>query len=330
MSEITPNQSFVQVIDALQDTSQPFPSKLMRRLSDLSAKEVRELDKIWPFVDLKLKRGLLTNLQEIAEEDTLVNFDEFALATISDPDPSIRVMAIRLLAECDATHLLPIMTDLMLEDPDETVRAAATAHLGMFVLRGELDDMQDTLRIANFQNLYDVAIGQDVPSVRRRALESLGFSSHPKVRPLIQKAFESDDILWKASSLFAMGRSADERWAPQLISMLDSPDLEVQYEAVRAAGELELTDATDNLLSLLEDEIEPSELRMALIWSLSQIGGQEAKAKLEALMDESQDDDEIALLDKALENMELSSTSSGLDLLDIEAPTGTESPNTDE
>jgi len=330
MSEITPNQSFLQVIDALQDTSQPFPSKLMRRLSDLSTKEVRELAKIWPFVDLKLKRGLLTNLQEIAEDDTLVNFDEFALATISDPDPSIRVMAIRLLAECDATRLLPIMTDLMLEDPDETVRAAATAHLGMFVLRGELDDLQDALRIANFQNLYDVATGQDLPAVRRRALESLGFSSHPKVRPLIQKAFESEDILWKASALLAMGRSADERWAPQVISMLDSPDLEVQYEAVRAAGELELPSAADKLFALLEDEIEPSELRMALIWSLSQIGGEEAKAKLEALMDESQDDDEIALLDNALENMELSSMSSGLDLLDIAPPAGTENPSTNE
>ncbi len=329
MSELSPNQSLAQVIDALQDSSQPFPSRLMRRLSDLSTKDIRELGRIWPQVDVKLKQGLLKELEELAERDTLVNFDDFALSILDDPEPSVRVLAIRLLGECDATRLLPVMTELMMGDPEETVRAAAAAHLGMFVLRGELDDLQDSLRIANFQNLYDVANGSDMPSVRRRALESLGFSSQAKVRPLIQEAFDSDDILWKASALFAMGRSADERWAPQVISMLDSPDVEVQYEAVRAAGELELGDAAEKLLALLEEEAEPSDLKMAIIWSLSQIGGEEAKAKLEALMDESQDGEEIEMIDKALENMELSNASGGLELLDIQAPPSPDSAQDD-
>ncbi|MRR31552.1 hypothetical protein EG834_14775 [bacterium] len=141
----------------------------------------------------------------------------------------------------------------------------------------------------------------------------------------MQRAFDSNDIQWKASALYAMGRSADERWAPQVTSMLDSPELEVQYEAVRAAGELELTAASDKLLELLEEEDEPSELRLALIWALSQIGGEEAKSKLETLMEESQDDEEIDMLDKALENMELTNIPSGLDLLDVESPPGLES-----
>lgn len=324
MSELNPTQNLAQVIDALQNTAQPFPSRLMHRLSDLSSKDIRELSRIWPEVDLKLKQGLLKDLEELAENDTLVNFDDFALSVIGDPDPSIRVLAIRLLSECDATRLLPVMTDMMMGDPEETVRAAAAAHLGLFILRGELDDLQDTLRIANFQNLMDVANGHDLPSVRRRALESLGYSSNPKVHPLIQQAFDSNDIQWRASALYAMGRSADEKWAPQVTSSLDSPDLEVQYEAVRAAGELELTDTADKLLAILDDELEPSDLRLAVIWALSQIGGEEAKSKLEQLMDESQDDEEIEMLDKALENIELNGLSGGLDLLDIEPPSGSE------
>lgn len=324
MSELTPTQNLAQVIDALQNTAQPFPSRLMHRLSDLSSKDIRELSRIWPEVDLKLKQGLLKDLEELSENDTLVNFDEFALSVIGDPDPSIRVLAIRILGECDATRLFPVMTDMMMGDPDETVRAAAAAHLGLFILRGELDNLQDTLRIANFQNLFDVANGHDLPSVRRRALESLGYSCNPKVHPLIQQAFDSNDIQWKASALYAMGRSADERWAPQVTSMLDSPDLEVQYEAVRAAGELELTDTAEKLLAILEDEPEPSDLRLAVIWALSQIGGEEAKSKLEELMDESQDDEEIEMLDKALENIELNGLSGGLDLLDIEPSLGPE------
>ena len=41
-------------------------------------------------------------------------------------------------------------------------------------------------------------------------------------------------------------------------------------------------------------------------------------------MDESQDDEEIEMLDKALENIELNGLSGGLDLLDIEPPSESE------
>lgn len=320
MNENSTHLHFAQVISALQSPGQPFPDRLLRRFSDLSTHDVRLLKQVWPDVDLKMKQLVLKELAELVEEDTLVNFDEFALAILNDPDPSIRVMAIRLLGECDAVHLLPVMTDLMMGDRDETVRAAAAAHLGAFVLRGELESLPDTLRIANFQNLYDVASGHDLPSIRRRALESLGYSSNPKVHKLIQNAIESNDLLWRASALFAMGRSADERWASHILDNLESPDLEVQYEAVRAAGELELKDSLDKLFELLEIEEEVTDLRLALIWSISQIGGQEAKARLEALAEESQDDDEIDMLDKALENIEIGSLGGDLDLLDVESP----------
>ena len=328
MSELPPTLKFAQVISALQNPDQYFPENLLHRLSDLSTKDVRELKQVWPEVSPKMKQTLLKELAVLAEDDTLVNFDEFALAILDDPDPSIRVMAIHLLGECDHLHLLPAMTEMMMSDQDETVRAAAAAHLGAFVLRGELDDLPDTMRIANFQNLYDVAIGNDQPSVRRRALESLGYSSNPRVHPLIQKAYESNEILWKASALFAMGRSADERWADHVLKMLESPDLEVLYEAVRAAGELELKDSSDKLLELLEEEEEASELRLALIWAISQIGGQEIKAKLEELAEASQDDDELEMLDKALENLELSNLGD-LELLDIEPSDGSEGSEID-
>lgn len=320
MNENTKIPSFAQVLSALQNPGQPFPERLLHRLSDLSTRDIRDLKQVWPEVDLKLKQALLKGLTELADEDTLVNFDEFALAILNDPDPSVRVMAIRLLGECDAVHLLPAMTEMMMGDSDETVRAAAAAHLGVFVLRGELENLPDTLRIANFQNLFDVATGHDLPSIRRRALESLGYSSNPKVHKLIQEAFDSKDILWKASALYAMGRSADERWADLVMGMLESPDLEVQYEAVRAAGELELQDSLEKLLELLEEEEEVTDLRLALIWAISQIGGNEAKARLESLVEEARDDEEIEMLDRALENIELSNLGGELDLLEIEPP----------
>lgn len=328
MFESTSVINFNQVIDALQNSAQPFPEKLLRRFSDLSSRDLKALKIAWPAVGLKMKEAVLKDLIRLSAEDTLVNFDEFAQSILGDPDPSIRVLAIRLLAECDAVRLLPLMTDLMMEDHDEAVRAEAASHLGSFVLKGELDNLPENMRIANIQNLVDVASGNDLPSVRRRALESLGYSSNPKVHALIRQAFESEESLWKASALFAMGRSADDQWAPIVLKMLDSPILEVQYEAIRAAGELELKDAVEPLLAFLEDEETPGELRLAAIWALSQIGGEGVKVRLEELAEESLDDDELQMLDRALENLEMTELGE-LDLMDVESPDD-DSSNSDE
>jgi HEAT repeat protein len=47
-------------------------------------------------------------------------------------------------------------------------------------------------------------------------------------------------------------------------------------------------------------------VRAAAIWSLSQIGGDEVGDRLEALLEETEDEDEADLLEQALENLEFS------------------------
>jgi HEAT repeat protein len=66
--------------------------------------------------------------------------------------------------------------------------------------------------------------------------------------------------------------------------MLASPSPEIQFEAVRAAGELELVGLREEMLSLLQDGVEDEEVRLALIWALSQIGGDDVKERLEELL----------------------------------------------
>jgi hypothetical protein len=88
--------------------------------------------------------------------------------------------------------------------------------------------------------------------------------------------------------------------------MLTSDIPEVQFEAVRAAGELELSTSRGKMLSLLDAEVEDQELKLALIWSLSQIGGDEVKEKLDELLELAADEDEADWIEKALENLELS------------------------
>jgi HEAT repeat protein len=99
---------------------------------------------------------------------------------------------------------------------------------------------------------------------------------------------------------------------------IGSPDYEIQYEAVRAAGELELTSAIDNLVGMLEeDEVDP-DIRLAAIWSLSQIGGDAARDTLSALLESSEDDEEIELIESALDNMDTGGDRQNLKLLDFD------------
>lgn len=321
MSESSSKIEFSQLLSSLEDQNQPFPAKYLRRFSDLSNHEVRQLTKVWPNVDTKRKVGILEDLEELAENDTLVNFDDFAKSVLSDPDPMVRVLGIRLLWECEHPSLIAILTDLMMGDPNDAVRSAAASTLGKFVLLGELDAIPEDLKISNIQNLLDVVNGHDLPQVRRRALESLGYSSHTKVPALLQNAYDSKDILWVASSLYAMGRSADDRWINHVMKKIESPDLEVQYEAIRAAGELEITSARDRFLEMLDEEIEDQDIKFALIWSLSQLGGDEVKQKLEQMLEDSEDEEEIALLERALENIEMSGESiGGMDFMELDMP----------
>jgi HEAT repeat protein len=136
--------------------------------------------------------------------------------------------------------------------------------------------------------------------VRRRSLESLGYSSRPEVPALIGKAYDSGEQSWRLSSLVAMGRSASKPWAPKVLQELMSPAPALRLEAARAAGELDLQDSVPALTDLLDDV--DDEVRRAAIWSLGQLGGAAANEALQALLDHAEDDDEIELLEDALGN----------------------------
>lgn len=308
--------NFSDALAALRDMDVPFPPGFLRSFSDLTRKQIREFTVTWEELPITRKVNLLEDLEDLAEKDTLVNFDDLARTVISDVDPKVRVMAIRLLWECEETRIVPMLIELFRGDEDESVRAAAASLLGKFVLLGELETIDEKIRISVVNNLIDAVDGVELPQVKQRALESLGYTSHPLISTMIQRAFESDDIPWVTSALCAMGRSADESWAPFVESKLDSPDVEVQFESIHAAGELELSSSREKLLSLLEEEMENSDNRLAVIWALSQIGGDEVKERLNDLLNDAVDDEEMEWIEKAIENLELS-TPAGLDLLAI-------------
>ena len=293
--------TFQTVLDSLLASGREFPRRYLKYFSDIVPLELKTLLEVWPRVKLDRKLSLLEGLLILADKDTLVNFDDFARSILNDPEASVRVHAIRLLDECDDVKLVPAYIDLLKNDPDRNVRAEAANALNLFVDLGELEEIPEEVYGEIQAVLLETARGAEETRLRRRAMESLGWSSNPEVVGLIESALEQD-IDWKVSALIAMGRSADDRWEDRVLrSMLDD-NVKIRKAAVQSAGMLAFKSARIPLLRMLESE-ESDEVMSAVIWSLSQIGGEDVQTYLETLLDQAEDEELIDFLEQALDNL---------------------------
>jgi HEAT repeat protein len=309
------NITLKQLLDAIADVDKPFHPRYLYRLSDLGPEEMVELEKIWPKVPAWRRQAIMEDVEELGDTDPLLSFEALSRYVMLDGDPKVRELAVRTLWDYDAVDLIPVYLELLAADPDPGVRAAVASALGKYVYLGEVEELREQTWHTIEDRLLDVTGGSDTPDVRRRALESLGFSSRDEVPPLIEKAYHSGNEDWLVSALFAMGRSASQTWAPLLTKMLENESGEVRYEAVRALGELEVKRAVPRLKRLLQDE--DDDVRLAAVWSLSQIGGDGVRELLEALYEETEDDEEAEFIESALDNLAFTEDMGFFDLLDI-------------
>jgi HEAT repeat protein len=314
---MTQNAPFQAVVDALLDNGIPFPPRYLHRFSDIAPADLTLLLKAWPQIATRRKHTLLEDLEELAETDTLTSFGDTARPLLKDPDPQVRIRAIRLLWENEDAKLVPIFLKIMNEDEDTEARAAAANALGLFVYLGELEKIPAELHHQIEDNLLKATKSAKATVVRRRALESLGYSGREEVIPLIEAAFHDKNPDWVVSAIFAMGRSSDDRWKKQVLSKLHAPDEDIRSEAIHAAGELELAAARPVLLDLLVDE-EDLELRRELIWALSKIGGEGVRDRLEEMLEVETDDEEADFIEEAMDTLSFTEDMSQFDLFDLD------------
>ncbi len=314
----TDEHDFDEVREALLNRDAPFPPSLIYYFSDISRSDLKKLKEVWPQVWTERRRGLLEDMETMAEKDTLLFFDHVAVMCLDDEDPVARATAIRLLWQSENEKLAPKLIEMLQEDPQAIVRAAAATALGVFVYLGELDEIDDDIYEDILQALIKVHTGSDERLVRRRALEALGWATNAEVSKFIQHAYETNQEEWLQSALFAMGRSYDKRWTQAVMRMLDHPDALVRYEAVRAAGELELEDARERLFDMLEEGISDDDIYFAVIWSLSKIGGRGVREAIEASLEDAEDPEEISLLEEALQNLDFTEQVNMFDMMYVE------------
>ncbi len=309
---------FQKVLDTLLDKNKDITRRHLTEFSDIEPASLRALQEVWPRIEPGRKLLLLDRLNALANEDTLVSFDDLGRALLGDDDPQVRIRAMRLLVECEDVRLVPVYINMLTGDKDAAVRAEAASTLGLFVQLGEFEDIPASLHRQIEDALLVVLNGEDQPSVRRRALEALGFSSREEVAVLIESSFNRQDPDWQASALFAMGRSSDGRWGDKVLRTMTSENRRVRLAAVQASGELGLAQARPLLLRLLEDEDDDA-VAGAAIWSLSQIGGEDVRLYLQNLLDNVEDDDQAAFLEEALDNLAFTEDMASFDLLAFDA-----------
>jgi HEAT repeat protein len=294
--------SFRNTLLALEDPTRLIPSIDLDVLSDLTAADLGRFQETWQSLSSDRRRALLAHLVELAEDHVDAYFDPIYLWLLNDEDAQVRAQAIEGLWEDEDVRLVGPLLGRLEHDEASGVRAIAAASLGRFLLLGELDQLDPSVSKRIEDALLETfSDDEDDILVRRRALESLAYSSQEFVQDLILEAYEDDDESLHLSAVFAMGRSADLRWKDTVLEELSNADAAMRFEAARASGELELADAVPELIGLLEED--DVELRDSAVWALGRIGGPAARRALQACAN-SRDPDLREAAEDALSEMD--------------------------
>ena len=314
--ETNPEYSSDEVINNLLESNKPFNSKFLHFFSDISSDDLDKIKSIWPEINRDKKYNLLKNLRSLMEANTLVSCDDIGRFALQDDDPLIRSQGISLLWECSDIKLISIFANFLKNDSNAEVIASAAAALGKFVLLGELEEIPEESANMVQNLLIHEYTKTENDFTKQRILESLGYSSNDKVDQFISIALKKDDKKWQLSALFAISRSLDNKWEKVVFEKLSDLDPDIQIEAIKAAGELEIESAKELIIEYMESSTPDEELHMQAIWALSKIGGNDIKNIFEDMIDESDDDEKTEILEMAMDNLDLTNGMPSFGLLD--------------
>jgi HEAT repeat protein len=281
----------------------------MGDLKPLSGLGREERDGFWPAwsaIAPMRRADIARAIVDLAEDDIDLEFGEPLLWLLDDDDSEVRSTAVEGLWESDNARVLRRLLAMLRGDPAPPVRAQVATTLGRFAYRAELDELDERDVQALRDGLLGIILdGRQPLDVRRRTLESAGyFADIAEVQRQIELAYASDEQLLRESALVAMGRSMSSSWLPTIAKELASQSPALRYEAARAAGEMaeEAGSLVPKLVSLLNDG--DSEVALAAIWALGQIGGENARRALQQVR-KSQDEARSQAAAEALEELSL-------------------------
>ena len=256
----------------------------------------------------KRLNDFICEITDFNDKESEGDFETLAKIGMSHSSETVRSNSVWLMRFSDDKSVAREILRLAEEDPSEYVQEKAIRVLGYF---NELVSMGDRIPLPAktvFAKLESL-LNSEKRNLRLAALEGLAFSNLQELRPIIENYLNGDDKDERICALHAITNSLDESWEKKVLELLMDDDMDIQFEAIRAAGVLQIRKALPVLYSLLSrfDRLfEP--LRDEVIWSISEIGDEDSMDVLQTLSEISVEDDyELSeLVDAALENLEMS------------------------
>ena len=271
--------SLEQFLDDLADPAATVPLSDFVEVSDLLPEELGMFARTWFGIPVERQRWFVSNMVELAENNPELDFGAIFKMCLKDRDEEVLESAMEGLWEHEDRVIIPSLVQILHSDKGAQVRAAAAVALGKFpvlVQEGKLlpkdgDSVHDSL--------IEIIEDPNQPlEVTRRSLEAVAPFNTQDIRRLVAKAYESDDLKLKSSSIYAMGRTGETSWLPVLIKELQSQEPDIRYETAHACGELGEEDAVPHLIALLEDD--DYLVQLAGVSAMGKIGGPLAKKVL--------------------------------------------------
>jgi len=300
----TGTEGFDKVLEELGRHTGALPVSSLYVFSDLAGQKLAAFRGAFDRTPPHQRLRLVQALTDLAEASFQVNFDAIFRHCLADSEDEIRAAAVDGLWENEDVALIGPFLSMLRSDPSARVRAAAASALGRYVLAGEVEQLEPAIQARITSDLLtSIHLAGEATEVRRRAIEAVSYACSPEVLEVLETAYDEEDERMQLSAVVGMGRSCDRRWRPIVLAELDSSSPAMRYEATLAAGNLEMREAIGALTRLVDD-VDP-QVRGAAIWSLGQIGGDEAKqALLDAL--DGADEDAAAAIEDALAEQALS------------------------
>ena len=223
------SDSFKETLDKIA-TDAELHTVLLYILSKLDQKDLEIFQTNWPTIPTQRRQNIMQELVEICEANFEVCFDPVFLLGLGDEDARVRASAINGLWENESTALIGPLVHLLRTDPAISVRATAAMALGKFIYLSELEEISQTQALLAEEALLEtIHQPREDVEVRRRATEAIAYSSEAGVVDIIENAYYDENEKMQVSAIFAMGRNADERWRPLIITELDNANTEIPF-----------------------------------------------------------------------------------------------------
>jgi HEAT repeat protein len=273
----------------LADASKRLSSTQLTSLSDLEPEDAAELAAAWGEIETNRRFSIVTELAELAQDNVELNFDAVYKIALGDEEAAVRAAALRGLFEYEGRDLIPVLADVLRNDPEADVRREAAVALGRYALAAELEQLPRIDGAAVREVLIESAEDlEEDERVRARAIEALGAMSGEETENLIESVYEEDSLWLKVGAVDAMGRSCNPSWLPLVMREMESMAPEMRHAAAYAAGEIGEEEAVPQLKRIAVDDPD-KDVQLVAVRAIGEIGGDQAKVALQAILYEGDD-----------------------------------------